>query len=269
MKIKRNIFNIIIFIIIIIVLAINVYPIFWMVKTSFSKDTRYDKQFEFSTIHYIELFQRHGFSRFILNSILVSTVSTMIVTTISVIAAYTFARFKFKGKDNIALWIISTRFLPPVIIAIPVYVLFVQLRLINNYISLIIIYITMNIPIAVWLLKSYINEVPLEVEESAKVDGCSRIGIIFKIVIPMITPGLIATSILVFIFSWNEYLFSLILTGNTTRTLPVAVSIFQADRLVLWGPLSAGGLISIVPIIVLTAIVHKNLVKGLTLGAIK
>ena len=269
MKLKRSIINIIILIIIIVILAINVYPIYWMIKTSFSKDTRYGKAFEFSLIHYIELFERHAFKKFVINSLLVSIVSTVVVIIISIIAAYSFSRFKFKGKDSIALWIISTRFLPPVIMAIPIYVLFMQLRLINNYVSLIIVYITINIPLAVWLLKSYISEVPLEIEDSAMVDGCSRLGIIFKIDIPMITPGLISTSILCFIFSWNEYLFSLILTGNITRTLPVAVSVFQADRLVLWGPLSAGGLISIVPIIILTIIVQKSLVKGLTLGAIK
>lgn len=268
-KIKKRIVDALLLIIIFIILIASIYPVFWIARTSFARYAGFDKKFEFSLVHYFELFQKHDFHLFIKNSLLISIISTLVVIIIGIIAAYAFARIKFRGKNNIAFWIISTRFLPPIIFVVPIYVLFSQLKLINNYLALIMVYITFNIPLVVWLLRGYIIEIPVEIEESAMVDGCSRISLIFKIIMPMITPGLVATSILAFIFSWNEYLFALVLTGNATRTLPVAVTTFQADKVVFWGPLCAGSFISIVPIILLTILIQKNLVKGLTLGAIK
>ncbi len=159
--------------------------------------------------------------------------------------------------------------MPPVAAIIPIYIIMRNLHLLDTPWSLVITYLTFNLPFAVWLMRSFFREIPREIEESALVDGCSDFSAFRKIALPLAAPGLAATGILTFIFSWNEFLFALILTGNKAVTLPVGIIGYMKETGINWGYMTAGGVLALIPVIVFTILVQKHLVKGLTMGAMK
>lgn len=219
--------------------------------------------------NYKQIFQLSPFMKYLLNSLIVASLNTGAVLILGSLAAYSLARFKFKGADNIAFWILSVRMMPPVAAIIPIYIIMRNLRLLDTHWSLVITYLTFNLPFAVWLLRSFFREIPREIEESALVDGCSDFGAFRKIALPLAAPGLAATGILTFIFSWNEFLFALILTGNKAVTLPVGIIGYMKETGINWGYMTAGGVLALIPVIVFTIVVQKHLVKGLTMGAMR
>lgn len=219
--------------------------------------------------NYKQIFQLSPFMKYLLNSLIVASLNTGAVLILGSLAAYSLARFRFKGADNIAFWILSVRMMPPVAAIIPIYIIMRNLRLLDTPWSLVITYLTFNLPFAVWLLRSFFREIPREIEESALVDGCSDFSAFRKIALPLAAPGLAATGILTFIFSWNEFLFALILTGNKAVTLPVGIIGYMKETGINWGYMTAGGVLALIPVIVFTILVQKHLVKGLTMGAMK
>lgn len=219
--------------------------------------------------NYKQIFQLSPFMKYLLNSLIVASLNTGAVLILGSLAAYSLARFRFKGADNIAFWILSVRMMPPVAAIIPIYIIMRNLRLLDTPWSLVITYLTFNLPFAVWLLRSFFREIPREIEESALVDGCSDFSAFRKIALPLAAPGLAATGILTFIFSWNEFLFALILTGNKAVTLPVGIIGYMKETGINWGYMTAGGVLALIPVIVFTILVQKHLVKGLTMGAVK
>lgn len=219
--------------------------------------------------NYKQIFQLSPFMKYLLNSLIVASLNTGAVLILGSLAAYSLARFKFKGADNIAFWILSVRMMPPVAAIIPIYIIMRNLRLLDTPWSLVITYLTFNLPFAVWLLRSFFREIPREIEESALVDGCSDFSAFRKIALPLAAPGLAATGILTFIFSWNEFLFALILTGNKAVTLPVGIIGYMKETGINWGYMTAGGVLALIPVIIFTILVQKHLVKGLTMGAVK
>jgi len=184
-------------------------------------------------------------------------------------AAYSLARFKFKGSDNIAFWMLSIRMMPPVVAVIPLYIIMRNLRLLDTPWCLVIAYLTINLPFVVWMMKGFFEEIPREIEESALVDGCSTFDVFRRIALPLAAPGLAATGIFTFIFSWNEFLIALILTGTKSVTLPVGIIGYMKETGINWGYMTAGGILALIPVIIFAALAQKNLVKGLTMGALK
>jgi multiple sugar transport system permease protein len=225
--------------------------------------------FEPTQENYTTIFQFSPFTSYLLNSLIVASLNTGVVLVLGSLAAYSLARFKFKGADNLAFWILSIRMMPPVAAIIPIYIIMRNLRLLDTPWSLVITYLTFNLPFAVWMMRSFFQEIPREIEESALVDGCSVFRAFRSIALPLAAPGLAATGILTFIFSWNEFLFALILTGSKAVTLPVGITGYMKETGVNWGYMTAGGALALIPVLVFTVLVQKHLVKGLTMGALK
>ncbi len=229
--------------------------------------------------NYAEIFARSPLVGYGLNSLIVALSNTGVCLIIGSLAAYGLARFRFRGSENLAFWFLSIRMMPPVAAIIPMYILMKNLpkyiffmknlRLLDTIWGLMIIYLTFNLPFVIWMLKGFFEEVPLEIEESALIDGCSEFGVFYRIALPLVAPGLAATAILAFIFSWNEFLFALILTGTKAVTLPVGILGYMKETGINWGYMTAGGTLALIPVIVFTMLVQRHLVKGLTMGAIK
>jgi len=209
------------------------------------------------------------FPKYILNSAIITLCTIILGLMIGIPAAYTLSRLKFRSRDGIAFYILLTRFLPPIGIVIPFYLLYSKFHLLDTIIGMVIIYLGFNLPIVIWMLKSFFQEIPLAIEEAALTDGCSRIGAIFRVILPLTAPGIAATAIFVFFLCWNEFLFALMLTGENAKTAPVAILAFYTFREIIWGVLCAGGvLITIVPMIFMF-VAQKHLIRGLTFGAMK
>jgi len=207
----------------------------------------------------------------LINSVVVATVSSFIVLLLGCLSGYALSRFvfeKWKNKD-IAVWILSNRMFPPIAIVIPLFLIMRTLRLLDTRSGLIIAHTLYNLPLAVWLMLDFFNELPKDIEEAALVDGCSRLSVFFKIAIPLSSSGLVAVYVLCFIFSWSELLFVVSLSYSKAMTLPVMISGALSVRGLDFWKVSALTLIAVIPPIILATTMSKYLVRGLTLGAVK
>lgn len=202
------------------------------------------------------------------NSLIIASGSVAIAMLVGVPAAYALARFRFRGSKALLQWLISLRMIPPIVVALPFYMLFRTFDLRNTHIGMILAYLTFLIPLVIWMMRGYFVEIPSAMEECAMVEGHSRLGALRKVVLPVALPGMVATALLNFIFAWNEYFLALILAGRNTSTLPVAAATYVGRARVEWGNLFAINLIIMVPVIILTLILRQQLVKGLSLGTV-
>ncbi len=271
---RKRIFDVLIWVGIGLVFLVVLFPPFMLFLTSIKTNVdalKYPPVWVFRpvTSNYKEIFSLIPFGHYMFNSLVVALVSTLIALSVGSLAAYGLARFRFKRSKDLSFWILSIRMTPPVAAAIPIFIIMRTLHLLDSYLALILAYCTFNIPFAVWLLRGFFQEIPREIEESAMVDGCSPFAAFWRISIPLIAPGIAATGIFTFIFSWNEFLFALILTGTRAQTVPVALTGFIRETGIMWSHMAAAGVLAMVPMVVFTALVQKNLVKGLTMGAIK
>jgi multiple sugar transport system permease protein len=203
------------------------------------------------------------------NSLIIGICSTALSLIIGVPAAYTLARFKFRASDNLQFWILSTRMAPPVAVLIPYFIVFQKLRMVDTYTAIIIMHLSVNLVLAIWLMRGFFADIPEEINEAALVDGCTHWGAFFRINLPLAVGGIAATTILSFMFSWNELMFALTLSGTTVKTAPVGVFNFIGFEEVAWGPLMAATIVLLVPIIFFVTLVQNALVRGLTFGAVK
>jgi len=254
-------------------LAVCFFPTFWLALTSIKPDTAIQTWpprllFRPTGAHYNQLL-KSGFGKYFLNSFVVAITSVVISFIFGIPAAYALARFNFRRKDDVAFWILSTRMAPPFGFIIAFYLLFRTFHLLNTRLALIIVYLTFNLSFTIWMLKGFIQELPEDIEESAMIDGCTRIGALIRIVIPLTAPAIVSTGILSFIFSWNEFFFALILTGRNSMTVPVALTTFVGSMGVKWGNMAAASIMGVLPVIILALLVQKYLVRGLTMGALK
>ena len=205
----------------------------------------------------------------LLASVICTSVSTLLALIFGATTAYGLARYRFKGSRDLAYFILSTRMAPPIAFVVPMYLLFKAVGLLDTYFVLIIVYTGMNLSFVVWLLRGFFLEIPIELEESALLDGYGRLDVFRKIALPLAKPGIIASGIFSAIFAWNEFLFAAILTSDTVRTLPVAITGFSTSMGIRWGAFMATAAVAIVPIFVLTVLLQRHLVRGLTFGAVK
>jgi multiple sugar transport system permease protein len=272
---KQRMSNITTYIIIVVIMAISFFPLYWIIVTSLK--TKLDflefppKMFFFKPTlsAYRNVFIRDKFYQYLFNSILIVSGSVILSLVISTPAAYSLARFQSKWADRIAMFVLGLRMFPPVAIILPIYFLFQMLKLLDTHIALILLYTLLNLPLTTWVLRAFIMEIPKEVEESAMLDGHSMLKIIWKVVIPLIKPGVIATAILSFMFSWNEFLFAYILASRSAKTAPVAAVTYVGMRDVRWAETTAASLSIVIPMIIILFIVQKHLVRGLTFGSVK
>ena len=203
------------------------------------------------------------------DSIVVAVGSTILTVVIATLASYALSRLRFRGQHHFVFWILSTRMMPPVAIAIPMFFIFRDAGLLDTYTGIIIVHALMNMPLAVLRLKSFFDDIPTEIDEAALIDGASRFTIFRRIVLPMAIGGVAATAVLCFIFSWTEFLFVLTLTQTGIKTVPVVSSTFVTSTGTAWGNMAALGAAAMIPAFVFILLVQKNLVRGLTLGSLK
>jgi multiple sugar transport system permease protein len=225
------------------------------------------------TLHsYWSLFVEHPFFQYLLNSFLVAASVTLLSMALGTLAGYALARTTFpKGvKRGLGFWILSQRMVPPVVMIIPLYLMFNHVNLLNTRTALVIGYTEFNLPFVIWMTRSYFADLPRELEESALVDGDSRWGAFWKIALPLAKPGLIATAMFCFLLAWNELLFALIFTDTIqSNTLPIGIASLITQLEVDWSQICAAGSVASLPIVVLAFIVQKHIVRGLTFGAVK
>jgi len=274
------------YILIIFFIIIFFIPVYWMISSSFKLpkdilsippkiifeptiDNYKSVLLGGSIVGETSMPQVVDFPKYLLNSIIVSFSTTFIALLVSIPAAYTLARYRFKGKGVMGWYILITRMLPQFGLLIPFYIMFSKLGLIDTYIALILIYLTFVMAFSVWMMKGFFQEIPHELEEAAQVDGCTRIQAIFRIVFPLASPGMAATAIFLIILCWNEFLFALILTGLNAKTATVAVYNFVTFREVIWGGLTAAGTLITLPVVIFFLIVQRSFIRGMTMGAIK
>lgn len=219
--------------------------------------------------HYIDLFTQRPFGKFIGNSLIVALGSTAFSLFFGTIAAYAISRIKHKRMNDIAFWILSMRMFPPITVVVPYYIIFQTVGLLDTPLALIIVYSTANIPLTVWLMKGFFDEVPQALEEAAAVDGYGLISIFWKITLPLAAPGLAVSAVFCFIFSWNEFLFALMLTGSSAQTATVAVMSFWSSDAVQWGRIMAGSFVILIPGVIFVLTCQRWLVRGLTMGSVK
>jgi len=203
------------------------------------------------------------------NSLIIAVGSTVLSVGFGVMAAYAFSRFKVPLKDDLLFFILSTRMMPPIAVAIPIYLMYRELGLSDTRVGMILLYTAVNISLAVWLLKGFIDEIPREYEEAAMVDGYTRLQAFFKVVLPQATTGIVATAIFCLIFSWNEYAFAVLLTSGEAQTAPPFIPIIIGEGGQDWPAVAAGTTLFLVPILIFTVLMRKHLLRGITFGAVR
>ncbi|MFV0493118.1 MAG: carbohydrate ABC transporter permease [Pseudorhodobacter sp.] len=219
--------------------------------------------------HYQDLFVMRPFGKFILNSLIVALGSTAFSLTIGSLAAYAISRIRHKRMNDVAFWILSMRMFPPIAVVVPYYIIFKAAGLLDTPLALIIVYSTANIPLTVWLMKGFFDEVPMALEEAAAVDGYGLLETFWRVTLPLAAPGLAVSAVFCFIFSWNEFLFALMLTGSEAQTATVAVMSFWSSDAVQWGRIMAGSFIILIPGVIFVLTCQRWLVRGLTMGSVK
>jgi len=228
--------------------------------------------------NYVEIFANRPFETYTFNSLVVASTTTLICVTLGTVSGYTFSRYNFLGNKALLLSIVAARMIPPIALIVPFFQIMSNPPLISSLtgslydtkVALVLTYTFFNLPFSVWIMKNYFDGVPRSLDEQAQVDGCSRWEAFVKIILPVAKPGIAATAILAFIFSWNEFVFALVLTSSeASQTLPIAVSLFVADDFIDWAHLAAGGMIAALPGILFGLFFQRYIVSGLTQGAVK
>lgn len=258
---------------VLIVTLIFVFPVFWLAMISIKTPNdiyAYPPVWLPSQVHfssYITLF-RDGDAWSVWNSLVTAGISTVLAMIIGTTAAYSIVRFR-TGGDHLAIWIISQRMIPPICVAFPIFLLFVSWKMIDTYLGLILLYTAFNVPYVTWMMRGYIQEIPLELEQSALVDGLSRWAVLRKVVLPMARAGLFATAVFTFIFAWNDFLFALILTKSEVVTYTVKVTGYFGSQSTFWSKIGALSMLGVLPMMLVVGTMQRFIVRGMSMGAVK
>ena len=250
----------------------TVFVFYWMVTLSLKTQVEaagYPPHFFGFAVtwkNYAEVFEKNPFLLYIWNSLVVACGSTLLGLAVGLPAAFSVARWRQQG---LALTVLVARIVPGISYLIPWYVLFRRLHMVDTYGALILSHLVVGLPLIIWVMIGFFEDVPGELEDAALIDGCSYYGTFWRVALPLVRPGIVAAGILSFIFSWNNFLFSVILAGRHTRTLPIAVFNMIGFEEINWGPLAAAATMITLPVIVLTLLVQRHIVSGLTFGAVK
>lgn len=270
---SRKVRRTLVYVGIIIMCVWSVFPLFWMALISIKERIHtYDPSvwiFRPVFENYINVFKNRDLGKYLLNSAIVSVATTVLALVVGTIAAYGFSRFRFKALNGMMFFLLSVRMIPSVAVVIPIFVLARFMKVLDSRLLLIIVYMIFNIPFTVWMMKGFFDDIPKELEEAATVDGCTTIQALVRIILPLAQPGLVATSIFCIINSWNEFVYALFLTSIKSVTTPTIVQTFLSIEGVMWGEMSAVGTIAILPVLVFAMIVQKNMIRGLSFGAVK
>jgi ABC-type glycerol-3-phosphate transport system permease component len=258
-----------------VILGLLAFPFLWVILTSIRPEQgMYTDTFQllpevFTFDNYRRLITS-GFLTYIRNSVLVSLVSTVITVLMAILAAYAFSRYRFRGRRELAGTFAFTQLFPFAVLLMPLYIMYFRVGLVNSYVGLIIAYVAITLPFCVYMLIGYFQTVSISLDEAARIDGCSTLGIIFRVVLPVAWPGIVATAVYAFVRSWEEYLFALtLMTDDAKKTVPVGLANFFGQYTTEWGSIMTASVIATVPTMVFFLIMQKQLVSGLAAGAVK
>lgn len=275
-KMTHGIKQIFFYLFVIVFVGIIILPFLWQFLTSIKPMSEISAipakwiPSEINIQYYFNVFEKHPFGRYLMNSFIVAICTTVLGLLVGASAAYALARLRFKGKKILLMAILSISMFPAIATLSPIYLLLKQFNLLNTYPGLIIPYITFALPLAIWLLTNFFSQLPKGFEEAASIDGCSRAGIFFKIMLPLIKPAIFSVALIVFINAWNEYIYALtFMTNDMMRTVPVGIAMFPSNYEMPWGDMAAGSVIVTVPLIILVLIFQKKIIAGLTTGGVK
>jgi len=251
------------------------FPFYWTFVTSIKPEnelyssivTYWPNKTTFTS--YKKLFVNFNFLKPMMNSLLVAAVTTIVSLTVSLLAAYAFSRYKFKGRKVLMTMFLTNNMFPTVLLLIPLYAIMRNIGILYTPMALVLSYTTFTIPFSIWLLNGYLNDLPMSLEEAAMIDGASRTQAFLKIIFPILLPCIVATGAYIFMTSWNEYIFAVMFTNEGSRTIPVALKNLIGQLGVEWGMLTAGGIITIIPVCIMFFFAQKRLTEGLTAGAVK
>lgn len=250
-----------------------VFPIFWLGLTSFKPPRElfsFGLPSQFTLENYLSVFRTYEMTAFLANSLVTSLSVTALAVGIGALGAYGFARYRFAGSGLLLVLVLVMRMIPSISLMIPLYLMFANLGLLNTRAAVIIAQLAFVLPLAIWILEGFFRSLPKELEEAALVDGCSRLGTFWRIVLPISAPGLAVTAIFAFLFSWNDFALPLVLTSTpASQTLPMALSQMSLLFGIRWDHMSAASMMYIVPTILIAALLSRFVVRGLTAGAVK
>jgi multiple sugar transport system permease protein len=257
-----------------IVFLSSVFPFYWMVTTSLKSQADALAVppvwiFKPTLAHYINALFEHDVASSLLNSLIVASSTTLLSILLGTPAAYALARFEFRGKEDLWFWFISNRMVSPVVLAVPFFLIATKLDLVDTHTVLILLYLTFSLPIVVWICTDQFRNIPIELDEAARLDGASPWRIFWRINLPLAMPGIVVSAIFAFIFSWNDLLYALVLTRTDAVTSPVAATSYMSGYELPWGEIMATGTLIVLPMVVFALAVSGRLVQGLTMGAVK
>ncbi len=280
---KTTTVDVVRFAVVVAALILFLFPIYWMLVTSFKSPADILVSppkwiFKPTLDNYLYAFEVANFGHFIKNTLIVATFSTLIVIVVGTLASYGFARYNVSG-GNMMFFILTTRMMPAIAVVLPFFLIFkfvgssdigrfFQLGL-DKLGTLVVCYTIFNLPFAIWLLHSFFQDIPVELEDSARLDGYTRSKVLQKIVFPLAAPGIAVTAIFCLLFAWNEFLFAFILTRDAAMTITVGVNGFWTERGILWGPLSAAATVCVLPMMIFALALQRYIVRGLTFGAVR
>ena len=251
-------------------------PIVWLLLSSFRNSDSIESGrllpalAELTFQNYVETFQISNFATYLINSFVIACCVTVLTVLFGSLGAYALSRFALKGKRFFMMAALLPQFFPYVLVLIPFYILMSNLNLVDTHIGLILTHTSLTLPFGLWMLTGYFNAIPRELDQAALIDGCSRLGVLFRILYPVAVPGLVVAGFFAFVVSWGDYLFVSILSQtNETQTLPIGLQTFMSSLEVKWGLITAGTVLAIVPTVIFFSIVQRRLVSGLTAGAVK
>ncbi len=257
----------------VLIAVLILFPVVWMglmmIKPTDAMFARPTVWLFTPTLEHFDYVVERGFHVYLLTSLVLGAVSTLLVVIIGTPAAYAFARFEMRFRDDLFLFILATRMAPPVCLVIPYYLIFAKLGLLDTFLGLTLAYMTFNLSFYIWVLRSFCRDLPVELEEAAMLEGWSRLAVFRRVVFPLLRNGIIATSVLCFIFAWNEFLFAFMLGGKNVHTLPVAIPTLITAQGVRWGEMAVVGMVALTPVMLAVFLLQRHIVRGLTMGAVK
>ena len=272
-KSRKKLLDFLQFLVILLTAIIILVPIYWIVSGAFKQqvDIFQLKLLFTPTLENFRIIFKSPYNLFdkLVNSTLVALSTVLITIPLATLAAYSFSRFRMKAEKVMFVTILATQFVPAVVIVLPFFILFRDIGILDTKLALVLVNLSLIMPFAIWMIKGFIDGIPMDTEEAALVDGSGRIQVVLNVVIPMALPGVITAGIFCFILAWNEFLFALIITTNKAVTLPVGLSLFHAEEGVLWHLISAAGIMIMLPMFVLATLIQKHFVQGMTMGAVR
>ena len=250
-----------------------IFPFLWMIAVSFRNKvdifTPGDWLVTPTLKNYFTIVKTNNIYTYFYNSIIIAFVTTLVSLILGGFAAYGFARYNWAKKEDRAFFALSQKFLPAMAVVIPYFLMAALFKLLDTHLVLIICYTTFNIPFTIWMMRGFIEDLPRELEESAFIDGCTRMQTLYRIILPLVAPGLAATAIFCIINSWNEFVFANFLTSINSKTVPTSVMMYLSVSGVKWGEMAATGVLGVLPVLIFAISVQKHMIRGLTFGAVK